>query len=811
MIGETVTHYRIVDKIGEGGMGVVYRAEDTRLGRPVAVKFLSLRLLEDAVAVERFQREARAASSLNHPHIAAIYDIGKHNNLPFLVMELLDGSTLRRRCSGKPLPIDLLLEYAVQAADALDAAHSAGIVHRDIKSANIFVTDRGQVKILDFGLAKLTEPHLISDQYAQTTIAQAPAQATETGQTMGTPTYMSPEQARGETIDKRSDLFSFGVVLYEMATGREPFTGRTPALIFDAILRQTPARPSEVNPHVPAELDHIIYKALEKDRDLRYQTASELRADLKRLKRESDSQRTHMRTLMTPTAPAPAATLPPSAPTALAAGRPFANRRNWYLAAAAVVLIAAIGAAATMFRGSGTTIDSVAVLPFSMTAGGAEETEYLTDGLTETLINGLAQLPNLRVSARSVVFRYKGQNVDAQQVGQTLGVTAVVTGRVAVRGDRLVIQTELMDVDSGSQLWGGQYNRPQTDLLAVQEEIAEEILETLQPRISGEERRRVTRRYTENAEAFQLYLQGRYHWNKGTIEGYKRAIDYFQQAISKDPKYAMAYAGLADSYLLLGSYWVETLPEAKAAAEQALALDNSLSEAHVALGSIKLLLDWDWPAAERAFQQGLSLNPSSALAHNQYANYLATAGRLNEALSQVRRAQELDPMSPIVNSDLGRYLLYAGQNDEAIAQFRKTLEFDANSVSARRGLGLAYSANNQHMEAIAELKRALTLSENSPLIVGDLGAAYARAGDRAAAESALKQLTAMAAQQYVPASAHAMVYAALGDRSRALDALEKAHSEHDFAITQITVAPWAQPLRAEPRFVDLVNRLGLGK
>ena len=811
MIGETVTHYRIVDKIGEGGMGVVYRAEDTRLGRPVAVKFLSLRLLEDTVAVERFQREARAASSLNHPHIAAVYDIGKHNNLPFLVMELLDGSTLRRRCSGKPLSIDLLLDYAVQAADALDAAHSAGIVHRDIKSANIFVTDRGQVKILDFGLAKLTEPHLVSDQYAQTTIAQAPAQATETGQTMGTPTYMSPEQARGETIDKRSDLFSFGVVLYEMATGREPFTGRTPALIFDAILRQTPTRPSEINPHVPAELDHIIYKALEKDRELRYQTAAELRADLRRLKRESDSQRTHMRTLVTETAPAPDATLPPSAPTALAAGRPFPNRRNWYLAAAAVVLVAAVGAAATMFRGSGTTIDSVAVLPFSMAAGGGEETEYLTDGLTETLINGLAQLPNLRVSARSVVFRYKGQNVDAQQVGQTLAVTAVVTGRVAVRGDRLVIQTELMDVDTGSQLWGGQYNRPQTDLLAVQEEIAEEILETLQPRISGAERRRVTRRYTENAEAFQLYLQGRYHWNKGTIDGYKRAIDYFQQAISKDPKYAMAYAGLADSYLLLGSYWVETLPEAKAAAEQALAIDDSLSEAHVALGSIKLLLDWDWPAAERAFQQGLTLNPASALAHNQYASYLATAGRLDEALSQVRRAQELDPLSPIVNSDLGRYLFYAGKDDEAIAQFRKTLEFDSNSVSARRGLGLAYSANKQHMEAIAELKRALTLSENSPLILGDLGAAYARAGDHAAAEGVLKQLTAMAAQQYVPASAHAMIYAALGDRGRALDALEKAHGEHDFAITQITVAPWAQPLRTEPRFVDLVNRLGLGK
>jgi TolB-like protein len=540
MIGETVTHYRIGDKVGEGGMGVVYRAEDTRLGRPVAVKFLSSRLLADTAAIERFQREARAASSLNHPHIASIYDIGKHNDVPFLVMELLDGTTLRRRCAGKPLSLDVLLDYAAQAADALDAAHSAGIIHRDIKSANIFVTERGQVKILDFGLAKLAAPHVVSDQYAETTLAQAPVHPTETGQTMGTPTYMSPEQARGETIDRRTDLFSFGVVLYEMATGREPFTGRTPALIFDAILRQTPPPPSEINPQVPAELDHIIYKALEKDRDLRYQTAAELRADLKRLKRESDSHRTtNVRPGQTQAAPAarPEATLPPSAETTLAVAAAGSDRRARYLymGVAAVAVIAVVAAVMTMVRGSGETIDSVAVLPFSVSTGAAEDTEYLRDGLTETLINGLAQLPNLRVSARSVVFRYKGQNADAQQVGQTLGVTAVVTGRVGVREDRLVIQTELMDVDTGTQLWGGQYNRPRTDLLAVQEEIAEEILETLQPRLSGEDRRRVTRRYTDNAEAFQLYLQGRYHWNKGTIEGYKRAIDYFQQAISKDP------------------------------------------------------------------------------------------------------------------------------------------------------------------------------------------------------------------------------------------------------------------------------------
>jgi serine/threonine-protein kinase len=826
MIGETVTHYRIVEKIGEGGMGVVYRAEDTRLGRQVALKFLSPKLLQDAVAIERFQREARAASSLNHPHIAAIYDIGKYNDVPFLVMELLDGTTLRKRCSGVPLPIDTVLDYGVQIADALDAAHGAGIIHRDIKSANIFVTERGQVKMLDFGLAKLSEPPpAVSDQFAQTTLAPAPAQATETGQTMGTPTYMSPEQARGEAIDRRSDLFSFGVVLYEMATGREPFTGRTHALIFDAILRQTPTRPSDLNLHAPAELDHIIFKALEKDRELRYQTAAELRADLRRLKRESDAARTSIVRSAAASGPAdvrPAAefALPASAPTVLTpATGPSASvttsagawRQPRTLGIAAAVLAVVAAAAYAMFGGSSTTIDSVAVLPFSIVGSSAEETEYLTDGLTETLINGLAQLPNLRVSARSVVFRYKGQNIDPQDVGRTLDVTAVVTGRVGVRGDRLVIQTELMDVATGTQLWGAQYNRPPSDLVVVQEEIAEEILETLQPRISGEERRRATRRYTDNAEAFQLYLQGRYHSNKGTIDGYKRAIEYFQLAIGKDPKYALAHAGLADAYLLLGSYWVETLPEAKAAAEQALAIDGSLAEAHVALGSLKLLLDWDWPAAERAFREALTLNPSLALAHNQYALYLATLGRLPEALDEVRRAQELDPLSPIINSDLGRYLLYAGQNSEATAQFRKTVEFDANSVAARRGLGLAYSYSGQHPQAIAELEQALTLSERSPIILGDLGAAHARAGDRAAAEKVLKELTSLAAQQYVPASAHAVIYAALGDRTRALDMLERAHAEHDFAITQLTVAPAYRPLRAEPRYHELVNRLGLGK
>ncbi len=810
MIGEIVTHYRIVDKIGEGGMGVVYRAEDVRLGRQVAVKFISARLVDDALALERFQREARAASSLNHPHICSVYDIGTHNGQPFLVMELLDGATLRRK-DGTALPVDVVLDYAAQAADALDAAHSLGIVHRDIKSANIFVTTRGQVKILDFGLAKLAqELKRSADETATTTVATPTSHSTQTGQTIGTLTYMSPEQARGEDLDHRSDLFSFGVVLYEMATGREPFTGKTPALVFDAILHQAPTRPGEVNPRVGPELDQVILKTLEKDREYRYQSAAELRADLKRLRRDTDASKT----ALTSSAPGPGehgAAGRPSAATAAATATAVKGRRAtlWMMAAALTAILAA-GAAYALWGGTSETIDSVAVLPFAV-QGAAADTEYLTDGITETLINGLAQLPNLRVSARSVVFRYKGRDIDPQQIGRDLKVKAVVTGRVTIRGDRLVIQSELMHVDNGAQLWGGQYNRPQADLLAVQDEIAEEILGKVQPRLSGEERKKATRRYTDNAEAYQIYLQGRYHWNKGTIEGFKKSIDYFQQAIGKDPKYALAYAGLADAHLSLGSYWVEAITEAKGAATEALALDPSLAEAHVALGRIKLWLDWDWPAADNEFKQGIALNPSSALAHNQYAVYLSTMGRASEALTEVRRAQDLDPLSPIVNSDLGWCLIAAGQWSDAVAQFRKTLEFDPNSASARRGLGIAMSEAGQHAAAVTELKRALELSENSPVILGHLGAAYAKAGDRAAADALLRQLSSLSTREYVPSSSLATIQAALGDKARALDSLEKAYEEHDFGILQMPTAPWFQSLKGDVRFDRLVAKLGLRK
>jgi serine/threonine-protein kinase len=796
MIGETVTHYRILDKIGEGGMGVVYRAEDTRLGRMVAVKFLSHDLASDPLALERFQREARAASLLNHPHICALHDVGRHRNQPFLVMELLDGQTLRRRLDGRPLPIDQVLELGAQMADALDAAHGAGLIHRDIKSANVFVTNRGQIKVLDFGLAKRAAGVLLDPSYD--TMLGAPAgQKTDAGGTLGTLSYMSPEQARGEELDGRSDLFSFGVVLYEMATGRDPFAARNAALILDAVLHTRPAPPSALNPRVPHDLDAVILKALEKDREFRYQSAAEMRADLKRLRRESGAT-------VTPAATQPAAVPAPTAP--VAAVRP-GRRAVW--AATGVLAVLAFAAGYALFRPGGSTIDSIAVLPFASSEVGSD-TDYLTDGITETLINGLAQLPDLRVAARSLAFRYKRQpDVDVQKAGRELNVTAVVTGRITARGDRLVIQADLIRVADGSQIWGGQYNRPMTDLLAVQEQIAAEILDKISPRLSGEDKQRAMRRYTDNAEAYRLYLQGRYHWNTGTIEGYQNAISHFQNAIRSDAKYALAYAGLADSYLMLGAYWVEAIAEAKSAAEQAIALDPNLAEAHVALGHIKLWLDWDWAAAEAQFRRGIALDPRSALARNQLAMYLSIRGRPADAIAEARSALQLEPLSPIVNADLGLHLLYAGRRAEAVEQLRRTLDLDSNSVSANLGLGVAYGLEGRHEEAVAALGRALTLSQNSPVVLGQLGAAYARQGNRAAAQKTLADLKTLSDRAYVPASSFAVVHTALGDFAQALDWLERAYAEHDFSMPRLGIAPWFQPIRTEPRLLALLDKLGL--
>ncbi|HET7108916.1 MAG TPA: protein kinase [Candidatus Acidoferrum sp.] len=790
MIGETISHFRVIEKLGAGGMGVVYKALDTRLDRLVALKFLPDKMAQDAQALERFRREARAASALNHPGICTIYDVGEQGGRTFIAMEFIDGETLRSHIHGKPLPLEELLNLGIQIAEALDAAHSEGIIHRDIKPANIFVNKRGRAKILDFGLAKLS-PKGVGGEETDSG-GGTPGSTSIVGIISGTPSYMSPEQVRGDALDPRSDIFSLGVLLYEMATGRQAFSGGTGGAIIEAVLTRSPTPVRTINPDIPPRLEEIIDKALHKNKDQRYQHAADIHADLQRLDRGPDSSWSSSGA-STQTSVLPAKSDPSST------GEQRAQNPASQSGSLRPTRVSKI-------------IDSIAVLPFENTSRDPEH-EYLSDGIAASLINILATIPKLRVMAQSTVFRYKGRGVDPQAVGRDLSVRAVLTGRIMQSGGSLRIGAELVDVATGLQVWGAQYDRKPGDIFSIQDEISNEISDKLRLKLTRAEKKRLVKHQTDDPEAYRLYLKGRHHWNRWTEDGFYKAIGHFQQAVDKDPAYALAYTGIADSYILLGwnSYLPpkDAFPKAKAAAMSALRLDPDLGEAHTPMAAVLWLYDWQWPEAQAEFKRSIALNHAHPTASHWYAESLMTMGHQAEAIAGMKKSQELDPLSLIISSGIGWAHYMAREYDAAIEQLHRTIELDPNYPICYWILGLILRKLGRYEEAIAEGEKGVKFSGGSPMLTAALAQTLAVAGRKNEAIRLLDDLTKLAGQKYVAACFFAGIHVGLGEADRAIECLEKSFAEHSHWLIYLHIDPSMDPLRPDPRFQDLLRRIGL--
>jgi eukaryotic-like serine/threonine-protein kinase len=768
-----IDRFVIARFIAKGGMGEVYEAADIRLGRSVALKFLPENLARHPQALRRFQREAQAASALSHPNICTIYDIGEDGGEAFIVMELLEGQTLKERIAcGQPKLGDLL-ELAIQVTDALEAAHRKGIIHRDIKPANIFITEHGEAKILDFGLAKLQElgfgdgesdgPLDAKASDDRPTVGTDPGSLTNPGMVIGTVTYMSPEQARGEPLDARTDIFSWGAVLYELATGRQAFPRDTVAIAFDMPVKRSPDPPSLVNPQVTSEFDAIITRCLEQDRSRRYPDAATLLADLRRFRRRADSAQTRSEIR------------------------------------------------ASMLSRSPEFADSIAVFPFE-NAGSEPDKEYLSDGITETIINSLARLKHLRVVPRTTMFRYRDRATDPIQAGRELHARAVLIGRVAERGDQLIINAELVDTAQESQLWGEKYTRSLSDILVVQAEIAGEVSKRLRLQLSDEESKRLISRPTQNREAYHLSAKGWYYANKWTPEGLGKGLEYSRQAIEADPAFVEPYALLAYVYSMLGFFGAlapaEAFPNAKTAALRALEIDETFAGVHFSLGVVHLLYDWDFSGAETEIQRGLQLAPNDAGGHFAYGEWLTAMGRSEEAIVELERALDLDPLSSPISANLASAYSFVRQYDRALEQIRKTVELDPSFIAAQALLAVLLSRAGYFDDAVAEAQKCFSLPGYELRAKTTLGMVYAIAGRTEEARSIAGEIENQPLLSKLT-SGLPHIYAALGDRDQAMKWLEEAYHARVSNLVFICRAPELESLHGDPRFEGLLRRIGL--